>query len=73
MDSEKWEKMYSVKEVAAMFGVSPDTILRMIRRGYLKAWRLPQPSNKRKRVYAVYRIPDGEARRVFKTYFALAS
>lgn len=64
------EKMYSVKEVADRFGVSPDTIRRMIRRGTLKAWRLPSKSDKRKRIYAVYRIPESEVQRVFRLYFA---
>jgi transposase len=71
MDS--WEKMYSVKEVAAIFGISPDSVHRMIERGEMKAWRLPHPSNKRKRVYAVYRIPESEVLRVKKVYFAIAS
>jgi len=71
MDS--WEKMYSVKEVSDIFGISSDSVRRMIRRGEMKSWRLPHPSNKRKRVYAVYRIPESEVRRVKKAYFAIAS
>jgi transposase len=65
--------MYSVKEVAAMFGISCDSVRRMLRRAEMKAWRLPHPSKKRKRVYAVYRIPESEVLRVKKVYFAIAN
>ncbi len=64
------EKMYSVKEVAAIFGISCDAIRRLIKRGILKAWRLPSKSDKRKRVYTVWRIPESEVQRVFRLYFA---
>ena len=64
------EKMYSVKEVAAIFGVSPDTIGRMIQRGKLKAWQLPGKSDKRVREYKVRRIPESEVQRFFKLHFA---
>jgi excisionase family DNA binding protein len=69
MDS--WEKMYSVKEVSAILGVSCDSLRRMLRRREMKAWRLPHPSNKRIRTYAVYRIPEGEIHRVKKAYFGI--
>jgi excisionase family DNA binding protein len=67
MDS--WEKMLSVKEVAARFGISCDSIRRMIRRKEMKSWRMPQPSGRRKRVYTVHRIPESEAWRIFKAFF----
>jgi hypothetical protein len=73
MDSKQWEKMYSVKEVAAIFEISPDSVRRMIQRGILKAWKLPMKSDKRKRVYNVYRIPESEVQRVLRAYFAIAS
>jgi transposase-like protein len=56
MDSR--EKMYSVKEVAGRFGISCDSIRRVLRRKVMKSWRLPQPSGRRKRVYTVHRIPE---------------
>jgi len=67
MDS--WEKMYSVKEAAALFGISCDSVRRMIRRRVMKSWRLPTPANRRKRMYTSVRIPEGELSRVFKAYF----
>lgn len=67
MDS--WEKMYSRKEVAARFGISCDSIRRLIERGVIKTWRMPQSSGRRKRVYVVDRVPESEVVRVFKAYF----
>jgi len=67
MDS--WEKMLSRKEVAGYFGISRDTVRRLIGRGVIRTWRMPQPSGRRKRVYVVDRIPESEAVRVFKAYF----
>jgi excisionase family DNA binding protein len=55
---ESFEKMYSVKEAAAILGVSPDTVLRLIRRGHLNGWKLPKSGSPRKRVYRVWRIPE---------------
>jgi len=57
------EKMLSVKEVAAMLGVSCDTVRRLIRRGKLVAWRLPAHTSTRRRIYVVYRIAQSEVRR----------
>jgi excisionase family DNA binding protein len=54
MDAQ--EKWYSVKEVAARFGVSCDTIRRLIKRGKLRALKLSTQSSKRKRIYEVFRI-----------------
>lgn len=34
-------KMYSVKEVAGLLGVGRDTVMRLIRRGKLRAIKLP--------------------------------
>jgi excisionase family DNA binding protein len=61
--SEKW---YSVKEVARILSVSVDTVRRMIRRGFLKALRLPVQSNRRKRKYESFRIADTELGRFVK-------
>jgi excisionase family DNA binding protein len=61
-----FEKMYSVKEAAAILGVSPDTVLRLIRRGHLKAWKLPKSGSPRKRQYESYRIPESELLRFMK-------
>jgi excisionase family DNA binding protein len=61
MDS--FEKMYSVKEVAYVTGWSPDTIRRLIYRGYLKATMLPR-SGRRKRIYRSTRIPASEVKKL---------
>ena len=58
MDS--FEKMYSVKEAAAVLTVSPDTVLRLVRRKQLKAWKLPAEAHYGKRKYESFRIPGGE-------------
>jgi excisionase family DNA binding protein len=58
MDS--FEKMYSVKEAAAVLAVSPDTVLRLIRRKRLNAWLLPAERDGRKRRYQSFRLPHGE-------------
>jgi excisionase family DNA binding protein len=64
MDS--FEKMYAVKEAAAILGFSPDTVLRLIRRGELRAWKLPGSDGRRKRQYEVWRIPHSELVRFLK-------
>jgi excisionase family DNA binding protein len=61
-----FEKMYSVKEAAAVLGVSPDSVLRWIRKGCLKAWKFPSSGNRRKRQYECYRIPESELLRFIK-------
>lgn len=63
------EKMYSVKVVAFRFWVSPDTIHRLIRRGILKAWRLPMKQDKRKGTYTPRRISESEVTRLYRTCF----
>jgi excisionase family DNA binding protein len=50
------EKMYSVKEVSALLGWSPDTIRRLIYRGHLMAIQLPVEGRRRKRIYRSARI-----------------
>ncbi len=57
------EKMLSVKEVAAQLAVSCDTVRRLIRRGCLQAWKLPSQTEKRRRIYVVYRIAETEVQR----------
>jgi len=49
-----------VKEVAARFGVSCDTVRRLIKGGKLRALKLPMQSSKRKRIYEVFRIALSE-------------
>ena len=61
MDSN--EKWYSVKEVAGRFEVSRDSVSRWIKRGQLRALKLPGQSSKRKRVYDSYRIAESEMHR----------
>lgn len=57
-----FEKMYSVKEVAALLGWSPDTIRRLVYRGHLRAVMLPA-SGRRKRIYRSARIRERDIRR----------
>jgi hypothetical protein len=61
MDSS--ERMYSVKEAAFILGVSRDTVIRLIKRGHLKAIVFPVISSKRNRKYLTRRIPASELRR----------
>ena len=58
MDSN--EKWYSVKEVAAQRGVSPDTVRRWINRKLLRAFKFPGRSNRRHRVYDCFRVAESE-------------
>ena len=61
-----FEKQYSVKEAAAILGVSPDTVRRLIRKGCLKAWKLPRSENRRKRCFEVWRVSELELRRFMR-------
>jgi excisionase family DNA binding protein len=65
MEGEKW---YSVKEVAGRFGVSVDTVRRLVKRGKLRALKFPTQSSKRKRVYEVFRIALSELIRFERTW-----
>jgi excisionase family DNA binding protein len=58
MDSN--EKWYSVKEVAAQRGVSPDTVRRWIQRKLLRAFKFPGRPNRRRRVYDCFRVAESE-------------
>jgi excisionase family DNA binding protein len=58
MDSN--EKWYSVKEVAALRGVSCDTVRRWIQRRLLRAFKFSERSNKRRRVYDCFRVAESE-------------
>jgi excisionase family DNA binding protein len=58
MDSN--EKWLSVKEVAAMRGVSCDTVRRWIQRKLLRAFKFPVRSIRRHRGYECFRISEGE-------------
>ena len=71
MDS--FEKQYAAKEAAAILGLSPDTVLRLIRRGELRAWKLPGSNGRRKRQYEVWRIPQSELVRFIKRNFNKAA
>jgi excisionase family DNA binding protein len=51
-------KMYSVKEVAGMLGVGRDTVMRLIRRGRLRAVKLPVCGGRGRNV--TYRVSDGD-------------
>jgi transposase len=69
MDSN--EKWYAVKEVAARYGVSEDTIRRRIRTGIIRAllFRRSQISSKRKRKFDVHRISESELQRFERANF----
>jgi excisionase family DNA binding protein len=54
MDSN--EKMLSVKEVAYVLGVSRDSVSRLIRRGELKAVRLPRMGGRG--ANRIFRVPE---------------
>ena len=61
-------KMYSVKEVAAILGVSCDTVRRLIRSGYLQSWKLPKRTSEHHRIYEVYRVPECEVQTALKSW-----
>lgn len=60
------ERWLSVKEVSAILGFSCDTVRRLVRRGELKALRLPTHSSKRVRVYECLRIAYSEVLRFIR-------
>src|SRR5437899_7337870 len=62
-----FEKMYSVKEVAALLGWSPDTIRRLIYRGHLRAVMLPR-SGRRTRICRHVRIREREIHRFLNSH-----
>lgn len=64
MDSN--EKWLSVKEVGARLGLSDDSVRRRIKRGILKAFKLPSLSSKRKRVFECFRVSEGELARFIR-------
>lgn len=61
MDSS--ERMYSVKEAAWILGVSRDTVIRLIKRGKLKAIIVIERSSNRHREYLTRRIRESELKR----------
>jgi len=62
------EKWYSVKEVAEFLGFSRDTVIRQVRRGFLKAFVLPGKSSVRRRVYESRRIQGSEILRYVREH-----
>jgi excisionase family DNA binding protein len=58
MDSD--ENWLSVKEVAAKWGVSCDTVRRWIQRKLLRAFKFPGRSNRRRRLNNCFRISEEE-------------
>ena len=56
------EKMLSVKEVAAVFAVGRDTVIRWINNGSLKALELPKAGGKGRN--KTWRIPLSSLRRL---------
>jgi predicted site-specific integrase-resolvase len=65
LDSVRPETWYSVKEAAAIAGLSRDSIIRQIHAGFLKAFILPRKRSRR-RIYNVYRILGAELIRWFE-------
>ena len=60
------ERHYSVPELAALWGLSQDTI-RSIFRGVPGILRIARPETRRKRSYTTIRIPESVAQRVHST------
>ena len=58
------EKMFSVKEVAGILGVSRDAVVRLIRRGKLLAVKFPQMGGRGLNI--TWRIPSKEIARFIK-------
>jgi hypothetical protein len=67
MDSQKPERMLSVKEFAAVVGWGEDTIRRLIYRKLIRAVVLPQ-INTRKNVHRRARIPESEVERFIRRH-----
>jgi len=63
--SERW---YSVKEFAALFAVSRDTVARWIQKGIVRALRFPCSSSRRVRKYVSYRISESERQRLIRLW-----
>ena len=68
MDAIVSEKWYSVKEFAALFSVSRDTVARWIQKGLVKALRFPASSFRRARKYVSYRISESERQRLIRQW-----
>jgi len=68
MDSVDPVKWYSVKEVAGLLEFSRDTVIRQVKRGFLKAFVLPGKSAKRNRVYESRRIQGSEILRYVREH-----
>ena len=62
------EQWYSVKEVAGFLGFSRDTVIRQVRKGFLKAFVLPGKSSVRRRVYESRRIRGSELLRYVREH-----
>lgn len=62
------EKWYAVKEFAALFAVSPDTVSRWIQKGVLRAFRFPCAAQRRRRKYHSYRISESERQRFIRQW-----
>jgi hypothetical protein len=71
--SERW---YTVKQFAMSFGQNPftgqpnvmgvDTVRRRIRQGFIKAFKLPNASNRRKRKFETFMISESERQRFIR-------
>jgi hypothetical protein len=70
MGSVEAERWYSVKEVSEFLGWSADTVVRQIRRGFLKAFILPGKSSMRRRVYQCRRVQGSEIMRYVREHVA---
>ncbi len=62
------EKWYCVKEVSELLGFSRDTVVRQVRKGFLKAFVLPGKSSVRRRVYESRRIQGSEILRYVREH-----
>jgi DNA-binding transcriptional MerR regulator len=62
------EKWYSIDETSKILGFSRDTIIRLIKGGFLVALVLPVKSRNRRRIYSSRRIQGAEIIRFAKKY-----
>lgn len=58
---ETFEKMYSLKEAAGPLGCSRDSVVRLVRGGYLRAVEFPRMGGRGRNVKR--HIPESELRR----------
>ena len=61
-------KWYAVNDVAEILGFERDTIIRLVKKGHLEAFTLPEMNLERNRDFKSRRIKGAEILRFVKTY-----